>query len=66
MDSSNIADINTVDAYRSKQRSALTSTGDETTAVPEHLEIRPGKRRWLERQNAVKAPIEPPASSKSE
>lgn len=38
-----------VDAYRLKQRSALTSSGVEETAIPAHLEVRPGKRRWQER-----------------
>ncbi|RMD43443.1 hypothetical protein DV735_g1684, partial [Chaetothyriales sp. CBS 134920] len=48
-----------VDAFRSKQRGALMSAGHDAASIPDHLELRPGKRRWLERQNTIKQPVEP-------
>ncbi|KIW27691.1 uncharacterized protein PV07_07410 [Cladophialophora immunda] len=53
-----------LDAYRSKQRSALLASGSDPTHIPAHLEIRPGKRKWLERTRAAtQAPATPvPAS----
>ncbi|RMZ91030.1 hypothetical protein DV736_g1727, partial [Chaetothyriales sp. CBS 134916] len=47
-----------VDAFRSKQRGALMSAGHDAASIPDHLELRPGKRRWLERQNTIKPPVE--------
>lgn len=44
-----LSNILSVDAYRTKQRTALVGTSSESTAIPPHLEVRPGKRRWLER-----------------
>lgn len=52
-----------VDAYRSKQRSALVAAGQEESAIPAHLEGRPGKRRWLERSKAMDHPMTPPNPS---
>ncbi|RMZ78453.1 hypothetical protein DV737_g3863, partial [Chaetothyriales sp. CBS 132003] len=58
------ADMTAVDAFRSKQRGALMSAGHDAASIPDHLELRPGKRRWLERQNTIKPPVKPlPATS---
>ncbi|OAL39551.1 hypothetical protein AYO20_00948 [Fonsecaea nubica] len=50
-----------LDAYRSKQRSALLASGSDPSHIPAHLEIRPGKRRWLERTRATTQALTPPA-----
>ena len=53
-----------VDVYRTKQRSALLNTGQETTAIPAHLETRPGKARWLARahQTQIHTATPPPTA----
>lgn len=55
-----------VDAYRVKQKGALLSSGQDSSSIPSHLETRPGKRRWLERTNAINPPVEPPTSAAEE
>ncbi|EXJ56231.1 uncharacterized protein A1O5_12687 [Cladophialophora psammophila CBS 110553] len=54
-----------LDAYRSKQRSALINAGSDPSNIPAHLETRPGKRKWLERTRtaAAQAPTPPGAAS---
>ncbi|KAG9767979.1 hypothetical protein KCU88_g7351, partial [Aureobasidium melanogenum] len=49
-----------LDAYRSKQRSALLAAGSETLTIPAHLETRPGKRRWMERTRPTTQASTPP------
>lgn len=55
-----------LDAYRTKQRSTLMSAGQDVSVVPDHLETRPGKRRWVERTSAISPPDQPPATVSSE
>jgi hypothetical protein len=38
-----------VDAYRNKMRSAMMAAGQDVLQVAPHLETRPGKRKWNER-----------------
>lgn len=56
-------DIMTVDAYRNKQRIALSSNGEDVSATPSHFITRPGKRRWVERANASTRAESPSAVS---
>lgn len=59
-----IANNGVVDAYRSKQRSALLAAGSDSSSIPAHLETRPGKRKWHERTRPVtQAPTPPNATS---
>ncbi|KAK5076627.1 hypothetical protein LTR64_005894 [Lithohypha guttulata] len=48
-----------LDAYRTKQRSALVGAGQDTSTIPSHLEVRPGKRRWFERTRPGSNPSSP-------
>ncbi|EXJ92711.1 hypothetical protein A1O3_01263 [Capronia epimyces CBS 606.96] len=52
-----------LDSYRGKQRSALLAASSETSTIPAHLEIRPGKRSWLERKNPTTQALTPPAAA---
>lgn len=49
-----------LDAYRTKQRSALIGAGQDASTIPAHLEVRPGKRRWIERTRPASRPESPP------
>ncbi|EEH21683.2 hypothetical protein PABG_03899 [Paracoccidioides brasiliensis Pb03] len=44
-----------LDAYRNKMRSTMTTTGQELTSVAPHFETRVGKRKWLERNRRSRA-----------
>jgi hypothetical protein len=52
-----------VDAYRNKQRSMMVTAGQESSAIPSHLETRVGKRRWSERGSGPLRTATPPAAS---
>lgn len=47
--------VDAVDAYRNKMRSTMLAAGQDPAEIPQHLETRPGKRRFLGREKR-KAP----------
>lgn len=44
-----------LDAYRNKMRSSMMGAGQDVLEVAPHLETRPGKRRWMERNRRSRA-----------
>jgi hypothetical protein len=52
-----------LDAYRNKQRSMMVTAGQESSAIPSHLETRVGKRRWNEKGSGPLRTATPPAAS---
>jgi len=55
-----------LDAYRTKQRTALSGASQDVSSIPPHLEVRPGKRRWLERTRPIQHPSTPPQKTSDE